>query len=333
MKAVAGSLLLAGAILMAVATTAAGQGAPVEVDLELVLAVDVSSSVDPGENVVQRTGYVEAIGHPDIWAAIQTGVLRRIAVTYFEWAGPDMQRTVMPWRLIDSAEAAREFAAALAAPPIFLTRGTGTSITGALAHGDDLIRSNRFDGLRQVIDISGDGPNNRGNPVAAMRDAVVAQGITINGLPLMLRPSPTFVAVDRYYRDCVVGGPGAFVLPVFDPDHSSWRSATNWCGRLPSAMTAQAASSRLPRARYGPIVEPVTNRRPGHRRADPAPVSAPSNVPVDQVFELFLLAGTRFRFIGGHGVLGKLVDVRLSAEDLPTKATVPTSIAGIDRGL
>ena len=210
--------LIAGVVLMVAATTALGQGTPVEVDLELVLAVDVSNSVDQGENVVQRSGYVEAIRHPDIWAAIQTGILRRIAVTYVEWAGPDKQRTVMPWRLIDSADAARVFAAALARPPIFFTRGTGTSISGALAHSADLFRANRFDGLRQVIDITGDGPNNRGRPVAAMRDAVVAQGITINGLPLMLRPSPTFVAVDRYYRDCVVGGAGAFVLPVFDPD-------------------------------------------------------------------------------------------------------------------
>ncbi len=218
MKAMTKAHLFAGVVLMAATAAALGQGAPVEVDLELVLAVDVSNSVDEGENVVQRAGYVEAIRHPDIWAAIQSGVLQRIAVTYVEWAGPDKQQTVMPWRLIDSADAARDFAAALAEPPIFFTRGSGTSISGALAHSANLFPANRFNGLRQVIDISGDGPNNRGNPVAAMRDAVVAQGITINGLPLMLRPSPAFVAVDRYYRDCVVGGSGAFVLPVFDPD-------------------------------------------------------------------------------------------------------------------
>jgi len=192
--------------------------APLDVDLELVLAVDVSNSMDDAEHRLQRAGYVAAIGHADVWAAIETGGRQRVAMTYIEWAGPDKQATVVPWRLIDSAAAARSFAADLATPEIFFTRGTGTSISDALVHAAALLQENDFDGLRRVIDISGDGPNNRGAPVEPARDAVVAQGITINGLPLMVSPSRTFRDIDLYYRDCVIGGPGAFVLPVSAAD-------------------------------------------------------------------------------------------------------------------
>lgn len=188
------------------------------VDLELVLAVDVSNSVDDGENAIQRAGYVAALGHEDVWRAIGAGVLGRIAVSYVEWAGPDKQKTVLPWRLIDSAEAARSAAADLAAERILFTRGTGTSISAALVYSAIAFKTNGFEGRRRVIDISGDGPNNRGYPVKPVRDVVVDAGITINGLPLVLRPSRTFAAMDRYYGDCVIGGPGAFVLPVRDAD-------------------------------------------------------------------------------------------------------------------
>ncbi len=197
---------------------AAVWGSELVVDLELVLAVDVSNSMDAGEHVLQRAGYVAAIRRPDIWGAIQGGGGRGIALTYVEWAGPDKQRTVLPWRLIDGPAAAAAFAEDLAESGIFFTRGTGTSISAALAYSAASFAENGFDGRRQVIDISGDGPNNRGIPVDAMRDAVLAGGITINGLPLMLRPSRTLGAVDSYYRDCVIGGPGAFLMPVFAQD-------------------------------------------------------------------------------------------------------------------
>ena len=187
-----------------------------EVDLALVLAVDVSNSVDRAETALQRAGYVEALGHRDIWSAIRSGPLRRIALTYVEWAGPTEQRTVIPWRLIDSPQAARAFANDLADRPILFARGTGTSISAAIAYSVALFPDSRFTAHRQVIDLSGDGPNNRGGPVVAARDAGLARGVTINGLPLMLRPSRSYDAVDLYYRDCVIGGPGAFVLPVYD---------------------------------------------------------------------------------------------------------------------
>ena len=191
---------------------------PVEVDLALVLAVDVSNSVDGEENALQRAGYVAALSHPDIWSAIQSGPLRRIALAYVEWSGPAHQRTVVPWRLIDSAEAARRFAGDLAVRPYLYTRGTGTSISAALAYASAQFADSPFVAFRRVIDISGDGPNNRGIPVVTVRDAIIAGGVTVNGLPLMLRPSRTLDAVDAYYRDCVIGGPGAFVLPVSEGD-------------------------------------------------------------------------------------------------------------------
>ena len=200
----------------AVGAVAGEARASIAVDLALVLAVDVSNSVDDGENAVQRAGYVAALGHPALWAAIQSGARQRIAVTYVEWAGPDKQAIVLPWRLVDSPAAARSFADDLATRPIFFTRGTGTSISAALLYSAALFPSSPFTAARAVIDISGDGPNNRGGPVEAARDAVVAKGVTINGLPIMLRPSRTLGAVDRYYRDCVIGGLGAFVMPVFE---------------------------------------------------------------------------------------------------------------------
>jgi hypothetical protein len=133
-------------------------------------------------------------------------------VTYVEWAGSTLQATVMPWRLIDGAASAGAFADDLAARPITYIRGT--SISGALVYSTALFEGNGFDGFRKVIDVSGDGPNRTGIPVNVARDLAIERGIVINGLPIMIRPSRSFVALDRYYADCVIGGPGAFVLPV-----------------------------------------------------------------------------------------------------------------------
>ena len=126
------------------------------------------------------------------------------------------QVTVVPWRLIDSAEAAGQFADVLDRLPISAMHGT--SISGVLNYAARLFPGDGYAGLRQVIDVSGDGPNNNGWPVVPARDAAVAAGIVINGLPIMIRPSSRFVALDRYYADCVIGGPGSFVLPVNDRD-------------------------------------------------------------------------------------------------------------------
>jgi hypothetical protein len=205
------AICLAG-VIGAGAANAQGTGGPMEVDLELVLAVDVSGSMDDEEHAVQRAGYVAAIRHPDFVRAIASGAYQRIALTYVEWAGPSLQATVMPWRLIDGAASARAFADDLAARPITYIRGT--SISGALVYATALFDDNSYNGFRKVIDVSGDGPNRNGIPVEVARDLAVERAIVINGLPIMIRPSRSYVTLDRYYADCVIGGPGAFVLPV-----------------------------------------------------------------------------------------------------------------------
>lgn len=191
------------------------------VDLELVLAVDASRSIDASEAALQRAGYIAAINHPDFIRAIKLGANGRIAITYFEWAGQVRQGTVVPWQVIDSDESAADFAdriASVANPPErVLGYGLrGTSISGALIFGTGLIAAAPFAEERRVIDVSGDGPNNVGLPVEDARDAALAADIVINGLPMLIRPSPTYRRLDRYYADCVIGGPGSFMLPVYD---------------------------------------------------------------------------------------------------------------------
>jgi hypothetical protein len=188
-----------------------------EVDLELVLAVDVSGSMDRDEQALQRSGYIEAIRHPDVIAAVGSGLLGRIAVTYLEWAGPGRQRIVVPWSLIDGPVTAETFAAKLIAAPLGTMRGT--SISGGLDMAAALFEANDYAGLRRVIDVSGDGPNNMGEPVIPVRDRVVSLGIVINGLPITLKRPGGFGAIPdlaRYYQNCVIGGEGAFLVAVND---------------------------------------------------------------------------------------------------------------------
>ena len=190
------------------------------VDLELVLAVDVSGSMDADEHALQRQGYVAAFRHAEVIGAVRSGPFGRIAVTYVEWAGPGAQAVVLPWALIDDAGGAAAFAAALSQAP--LARIRGTSISGALRFTAPLFDGNGFEGTRRVIDVSGDGPNNAGAPVVPARDAALARGITVNGLPIALKSAGAWSLAGpelaAYYRDCVTGGPGSFVLPVSEPD-------------------------------------------------------------------------------------------------------------------
>ncbi|WP_170984482.1 DUF1194 domain-containing protein [Rhodoligotrophos defluvii] len=203
--------LLAFVMMLPSATRAADA----DVDLELVLAVDVSWSMDLDEQALQREGYVEALKHPEVISAIGSGLTGRIALTYVEWAGPGYETVLVPWTVIDGAAAARAFADALASAPI--SRYRATSISSALQFAAPLFESNGFNGLRQVIDISGDGPNNMGAPVLTARDAVLARGIVINGLPIMIKSAGGFYSIDNldaYYEQCVIGGPGSFIVPV-----------------------------------------------------------------------------------------------------------------------
>jgi hypothetical protein len=182
------------------------------VDVELVLAVDISRSMDAEEFALQRAGYVAALRHPDFVNAVRAGQHGRIALAYFEWAGTVREETQVPWQVVDTAETAEAFAAELEGRPVRSFRGT--SISSALVFGAGLFDDNAFDGHRKVIDVSGDGPNNIGLPVAAARDAAIMAGIIVNGLPILIRPSPTVAELDRYYAECVTGGPGSFVLPI-----------------------------------------------------------------------------------------------------------------------
>jgi Protein of unknown function (DUF1194) len=188
----------------------------IPVDTELVLAVDVSYSMDPEEQQIQREGYVEAITSREFMGAIRAGSHGKVAMTYFEWAGPDDQRIIVPWRAVEGPETAAAFAAEIARAPY--RRASRTSIGGALMFAKPLFAASGYRGLRRVIDVSGDGPNNSGPLVVPQRDDIVAAGITINGLPLMLNRPTTFSMdidnLDIYFEDCVIGGAGAFVIPV-----------------------------------------------------------------------------------------------------------------------
>ncbi|MDO9414681.1 DUF1194 domain-containing protein [Pararhizobium sp.] len=206
-------LSLAGAAPGQMATAVAGSS---EVDVELVLAVDMSGSMDIGEAEVQRSGYIEAIRHPDFIKAVRSGLTGRIAISYFEWAGSVNDSSVLQWQIIETPDDALTFASRLEAQPV--TTWRGTSISKAVTYGASLIEGNAFQGLRRVIDVSGDGPNNAGPPVGPARDTVIASGIVINGLAILIRPSSAVRALDDYYTDCVIGGPGSFVLPVHRPE-------------------------------------------------------------------------------------------------------------------
>lgn len=190
----------------------------VTVDVELVIAVDVSLSMAPRELEIQRRGYAEALVSPDVVAAIASGPHGQVAVTYVEWAGVSSQRVVVDWTLLRGRADAEAMAARLAAD--FGTGLRRTSISAALDFAARSFEGNGFAGLRRVIDVSGDGPNNDGRAVTAARDDAVARGIVINGLPLMTREGMGsqwhLDDLDRYYRDCVIGGPGAFVIPVLE---------------------------------------------------------------------------------------------------------------------
>jgi hypothetical protein len=184
---------------------------PQPVDLALVLAVDASGSVDRIRFELQKQGYVAAFRHPRVIGAIQSGPTQSIAVIMMQWTGPALQVTAVPWTTISDPASANAFADAVASAPRALFGG-GTSISGAIDTSMALLFDNPFRAARRVIDISGDGSNNRGRSVNQARDEAIAKGVGINGLPILaLEPD-----LDRYYRDNVVGGPGAFVIAAKD---------------------------------------------------------------------------------------------------------------------
>src|ERR1700742_4094439 len=221
-----------GAVLVAGAIAGGGVAAPnpgtrladketvASVDVELVLAVDVSYSMDMDELAIQREGYAQAIVSKEFLQALKTGPNGKISVTYFEWAASSDQKIIIPWRVIDGPETADAVANEIMKTPI--RRASRTSISGAINFAMPLFEEDPYHGMRRVIDISGDGPNNAGEPVLGARDAALAKGITINGLPIMVK-EPTYSTMDIdnldwYYEDCVIGGPGSFVVSIKDRD-------------------------------------------------------------------------------------------------------------------
>jgi hypothetical protein len=224
----------------------------IPVDVELVIAVDVSYSMDPDEQALQREGYVMALTSREFLRALREGPNGKIAVTYFEWAGQNDQKIIMPWRLIDGPEAADAVAAEIARAPY--RRASRTSISGGLLFAKPLFDDSGYRGLRRVIDVSGDGANNAGPLVVPTRDEVLAAGITINGLPIMLkRPnvgSMDIEDLDVYYEDCVIGGPGAFVVPIREREKFIEATRTKLvlevAGRQPEPRV-RPASAQAPR--------------------------------------------------------------------------------------
>jgi len=188
------------------------------VDVLLVLAVDISRSVDEDEAKLQREGYRNAVSDPAVVEAIRGGMIGAIGLAYVEWAGVEYQRLVLPWTRIAGPVDAHAWSDKLAEAP--RTSLSWTSISGALDFSRSVMAAAPFEATRRVIDVSGDGVNNSGGAVEIARDRCVAEGIIVNGLPIV-NDRPTFgrmppVPLDEYYRDSVVGGPGAFVIVAED---------------------------------------------------------------------------------------------------------------------
>ena len=200
------------------AAQSADKPAAPSVDVELILAVDVSYSMDMDELAIQREGYAQAIVSKEFLQALKSLPNGKIAITYFEWAASSDQKIIVPWRLIDGPESADAVADEILKTPI--RRASRTSISGAIYFAMPLFDEDPYRGLRRVIDISGDGPNNNGLPIIGARDEALSKGIVINGLPIMVKePSYSTMDIDNldwYYEDCVIGGPGSFVVSIKD---------------------------------------------------------------------------------------------------------------------
>jgi hypothetical protein len=195
------------------------QGIPV--DLELILAIDCSGSVDEVEAQLQREGYIKALTSDRVLNAIRSGENRRIGVAYVEWAGETYQRTIVGWTIIEDEASANAVVNRIASSPYMAIRWT--SISAAIDYSVALFKASPFESQRRVIDISGDGKNNNGRDVVSARDAAVAAGITINGLPILnsregafggVRGFPSDPDLDTYYQNFVIGGQGAFMVPA-----------------------------------------------------------------------------------------------------------------------
>lgn len=249
-KLSAGVIFLALALGLAPALAAPQRKADNTVDVQLVLAVDISYSMDPDEQAVQREGYASALVSNEFLNALKLGPSGRIAITYVEWAGESEQKVILPWQVIDGPASAKAFSDAILATP--LRRAYRTSISGALIFSSGLFQESGYRSLRKVIDVSGDGVNNQGPPVTHVRDELVSRGITINGLPLLLKRGSNAAMdvpeLDLYYEDCVIGGAGAFVIPVRSPGEFARAIKTKLVLEVAGVKPPPAASRIVPAA-------------------------------------------------------------------------------------
>jgi hypothetical protein len=214
---------IAAALVCMAAIAGAGTGARAEtVDLLLVLAADVSRSIDDEEFTLQRKGYANALTDPEVLSAIIGGRNHAIAVTFVEWSGAGEQNVVVDWTVVRDGEAAAAIASIIAsAPRSFVGR---TAIGAAIDFAVQRLHASPADAERRVIDVSGDGTSNSGRTVTDSRDDAVAAGVTINGLAIAnTRSSPGYAfhtqppgGLPKYYRENVIGGSGAFLITVED---------------------------------------------------------------------------------------------------------------------
>ncbi|WP_208999283.1 DUF1194 domain-containing protein [Roseibium sediminis] len=234
------------------ATTAYSYDFANEVDVELVLAVDISQSMDTEEQEVQRAGYISALTSKEFLEAIQLGPIGKIAVTYMEWGGVDEHFIVADWTIIENLQTAESFVSLIAEAP--LRQVQRTSISSALKKSVDLVQDNQYTSLRQVVDISGDGPNNQGGSVTEVRDRLLSTGVVINGLPLMMKANTNtwqaMLNLDHYYEDCVIGGPGSFAIPV--------RSQEGFADAIRMKLVMEIAGLTFPKS----YVQKVSMREP-----------------------------------------------------------------------
>jgi len=198
------------AVLLAVPLISSARGTGTTVDLQLVLAIDVSNSVTDDRFELQKQGYADAFRNPQVLKAILSGSEQSVAVTMVQWTGPTDQVQVMPWIIAKDAASASALADAITKTQRELWGGSGTSISGAIDNGVMLLSQGPYTSQRRTIDISGDGPNSSGRSVVRARDDAVAQGIGINGLPILA----IVPELDDYYYSNVIGGPGAFMIPA-----------------------------------------------------------------------------------------------------------------------
>lgn len=260
------------------------------VDLELALAVDVSGSIDDEEAQLQRDGYVAAFRDPGVIRAIEQGMLGRIAVAYYEWSGYGQIRVIVGWTLIENEKTAHAFASRLTLEPPRTVRRT--SISSAIDFALPFFERNKFDGARRVVDVSGDGANNSGELVTDARDRVIAAGVTINGLPIMngrLGPFgwPPIPDLDLYYENCVIGGPGAFLVVAngFGEFAEAVRRKLilEIAGRLDGAIFDVAHGDLTVRRGADHRSGPLGGARPAPGRGPESPFLMPAQVTAERI--------------------------------------------------